>query len=111
MPPTSYPDIIKALPLIKTDLEGVTGWLAQGKSFQIVFFKVKTGCTIPPHSHGAQFGFVIHGSLILTIGDTSHDLKTGDSYYIPDKVTHHGTFTSDTLVMDFFAEPNRYQTE
>jgi len=111
MLPSSYPDIIKALPLIKTGLEGVSGWLAQGDSFQIVFFEVKAGRTIPPHSHREQFGFLIKGSLTLTIGDTTHDLKTGDSYYIPAEVIHHGTFTSDTLAMDFFAEPNRYQIE
>jgi len=108
---SSYPGIIKALPRIKTDLEGVKGWLAQGESFQIVFFEIQEGRSIPPHSHGPQFGFIIKGSLSLTIGDTTFDLSTGDSYYIPADVSHHGQFHSDTLAMDFFAEPSRYTTE
>jgi quercetin dioxygenase-like cupin family protein len=111
MLPDSYPDIIKALPRIKTDFEGVTGWLAQGESFQIVFFEIEAGRKIPSHSHGPQFGFIIKGALTLTIGDTTYNIKAGDSYYIPADVPHHGIFKRDTLAMDFFAEPHRYKTE
>jgi quercetin dioxygenase-like cupin family protein len=108
---SSYPDIIKALPRIKTDLDGVNGWLAQGESFQIVFFEIQAGRSIPPHSHGPQFGFIIKGSLTLTIGDITYDLSAGDSYYIPANVSHYGNFKSDTLAMDFFAEASRYETQ
>ncbi|MFX0169502.1 MAG: cupin domain-containing protein [Candidatus Hodarchaeota archaeon] len=106
---SSYPEIIKSLPKIKTNLEGVTGWLAQGESFQIVFFEIEAGRSVPPHSHGPQFGFIIEGSVTLTIGDTPHELAGGDSYYIPSQVSHHGTFHSFTLAVDFFTEPNRYE--
>lgn len=108
---SSFPDIIKALPRIKTNLEGVNGWLAQGESFQIVFFEIQAGRSIPPHTHGPQFGFIIKGSLTLTIGEATYDLSAGDSYYIPANVSHHGIFNSYTLAMDFFAEANRYETQ
>lgn len=111
MTPDSFPDIIKTLPQVDIQLDGVEGWLAQGDTFQIVFFEIQPKVTIPPHSHKAQFGFVLEGSMTLTIGETTHQLKAGDSYYIPENEIHHGKFHTFVRAMDFFAEPHRYQTK
>jgi mannose-6-phosphate isomerase-like protein (cupin superfamily) len=105
----SYPSIIKTLPKVKINLYGVEAWLAQGDSFQIVFFEIQPGTTIPPHSHKGQFGIVLEGEMTLTIGDNKHHLKAGDSYHIPENVTHHATFQTFVRAIDFFDEPNRYQ--
>lgn len=105
----SYPSIIKALPKVKLNLEGIEAWLAQGDSFQIVFFEIQPGTTIPSHSHKAQFGIVLEGEMTLTIGDIKHNLKTGDSYYIPENIPHQATFHTFVRAIDYFDEPNRYQ--
>lgn len=105
----TYPDIIKALPKIEINIKGVEAWLAQGDTFQIVFFEMQPGVEIPPHQHKAQFGFVLEGEMSLTIGNQTHYLKTGDSYYIPEQVSHHGIIHSFVRAMDFFNEPDRYQ--
>ncbi len=105
----NYPDIIKALPKIDVNIEGVEAWLAQGETFQIVFFEIQPGVTIPTHSHKAQFGIVIDGSMTLTIGDKDYQLKSGDSYYIPENISHKAIIHSFTKAIDFFNEPNRYK--
>jgi transcriptional regulator with XRE-family HTH domain len=56
----------------------------------------------PPHcdqqhsSHeGQEFGYVLRGSLVLHVGDTQYELKTGDSYRVPTSQSH-GYQTSDS---------------
>jgi quercetin dioxygenase-like cupin family protein len=90
-------------------MEGVEGWLAQGNDFQIVFFEIEPTANVPPHSHSAQFGVVMEGEAVLTIGDETKTYRKGDTYSIPEDVIHHAQFNSFTLVMDFFAEPDRYE--
>ena len=108
MTPSTYPEIIKALPKVEINIDGVEAWLAQGDTFQIVFFEIQPGVTIPPHTHKAQFGMLIEGEMTLTIGDQTRQLKPGDSYYIPENVSHHGTFHTFSRAMDYFDEPKRY---
>jgi len=105
----AYPDIIKKLPRVKHSMDGVEGWLAQGKDFQIVFFEIEPTARVPPHSHSAQFGVVMEGELALTIGDETGTYKKGDTYFIPEGVVHHAEPRSFVLAMDFFAEPDRYR--
>ena len=105
----SYPNIIKALPKADITIDGVEAWLAQGKAFQIVFFEIQPGVTIPPHKHKAQYGFIIEGEMTLTIGDQIRQLRAGDSYFIPENVTHYGTTHTRVRAMDFFNETERYR--
>lgn len=107
----TYPDTIKALPKVDINIDGIEAWLAQGDTFQIVFFEIQPGVTILPHVHKAQYGIVIEGEMTLTIGDKTHQLKAGDSYFIPENVSHNGTFHTFVRVMDFFDEPKRYNSQ
>jgi quercetin dioxygenase-like cupin family protein len=106
-----YPDCIRELPKAKIPFEGVQAWIAQGVEFQVGFFEIEPIGVVPPHSHGAQYGFVIEGEMLLTIGDETKPYKKGDSYYIPEGVVHSAEFKSFCRIMDFFAEPARYETE
>ena len=106
-----FPDCIKDLPKAKIPLEGVQARIAQGESFQVGFFEIEPVGVVPPHSHGAQYGFVIEGEVLLTIGDNTKLYKQGDSYYIPAGVIHSAEFKTFCKIMDFFAEPARYETE
>ena len=107
----SYPPCIKDLPKAIISTQGVQAWIAQGVAFQIAFFEIKPIGTVPPHKHGAQYGFVIEGEMLLTIGDETKSYKQGDSYYIPEGVVHSAEFKTFFRAMDFFAEPARYETE
>ncbi|MFX1318335.1 MAG: cupin domain-containing protein [Promethearchaeota archaeon] len=105
----TYPPIIKALPQVDIGIDGIKAWLAQGDTFQIVFFEIQAGVTIPLHSHKAQYGIVLEGEMTLTIGNQTHEFRVGDSYYIPENVSHHGVFHTFVRAMDFFDEPSRYR--
>ena len=107
----SYPDCIKRLPKAKIPFEGVQARIAQGVDFQVGFFEIEPIGIVPPHSHGAQYGFVIEGEILLTIGDKTQLYKKGDSYYIPEGVVHSAEFKTFCRVMDFFDESARYETE
>ena len=106
-----YPDCIKALPKAKIPMEGVQAWIAQGDAFQVAFFEIEPIGIVPPHSHSAQYGFVIEGEMLLTVGDETKLYKRGDSYYIPEGVVHSAEFKTYFRAMDFFAEPSRYEIE
>ncbi|MHA1926235.1 MAG: cupin domain-containing protein [Candidatus Thorarchaeota archaeon] len=107
----TYPDIIKKLPKVKHSMEGVEGWLAQGENFQIAFFELQPTAKVPPHSHGSQYGVVMEGELALTIGEDTQVYGKGDTYTIPEGVTHHAVPKSVVLAMDFFDQADRYETE
>ncbi len=107
----SYPDCIRKLPKAKVPFQGVQAWIAQGDEFQIGFFEIEPIGVVSPHSHKAQYGFVIEGEMELTIGGVTKEYKKGDSYYIPEGVVHSAEFKTLCRVMDFFAEPERYETE
>ncbi|MFW9854614.1 MAG: cupin domain-containing protein [Candidatus Thorarchaeota archaeon] len=106
-----YPPIISSLPEAKIPLEGIKGWIAQGETFQIVFFDISSIGRLPPHSHAAQFGVVLEGEMTLTVSEVSKRYVKGDTYYIPDGVVHSAEFHTPVKAMDFFAEPSRYHTK
>ncbi len=111
MPTEEYPDCIRNLPKAKMSFQGVQAFIAQGEQFQVGFFEIEPIGVVPPHSHGAQYGFVIEGEILLTIGDDTKLYKKGDSYYIPEGVVHSAEVKEFCRAMDFFAEPDRYETE
>ncbi|MHA2423589.1 MAG: cupin domain-containing protein [Candidatus Thorarchaeota archaeon] len=106
-----FPDCIRELPKAKVPFQGVQVNIAQGDQFQVGFFEIEPIGVVSPHSHGAQYGFVIEGEMLLTIGDDTKLYRRGDSYYIPEGVVHSAEFKTFCRIMDFFDEPNRYETE
>ena len=104
-----YPEMIMKLPEADIDFKGVRGWISQAKDHQIVFFDIEPIGKVSEHSHGAQWGIVIHGEMELTIGGITKTYKKGDSYHIPDGVLHSAVFKRRTMVLDFFADKDRYK--
>jgi quercetin dioxygenase-like cupin family protein len=108
---TPYPELIRNLPEIEINIEGVRGWLLQGKDKQIAFFDLKPIGEIPPHSHAAQWGIVVEGKMRLTIGKETRIYQKGDWYFIPEGATHSATFLTRVQAIDIFDEPERYTTK
>lgn len=106
-----YPDMITQLPEADIEFKGIRGWLSQGPDHQIVFFDIEPIGEVSEHSHGAQWGIVIDGEMDLTIGGTTKTYKNGDSYVIPEGVLHSAVFKKRTLVLDFFADRDRYKSK
>ncbi|NWF96507.1 MAG: cupin domain-containing protein [Candidatus Thorarchaeota archaeon] len=92
-------------------MSGVKGWVSQGTDSQVVFFEIEAGRVVPPHKHCEQFGFMLEGEMALTIGDKTTVYRKGDSYHIPAGVLHSAEFRTFVRVVDFFSDPNRYETE
>ena len=108
---TIYPDMIRNLPEIDIPIKGIRGWLLQGNAIQVVFFDIEAYAEVPPHSHCAQWGFVVEGKMRLNIGGKSKVYVKGDWYFIPEGVEHSATFLSKVNVIDIFNDPERYKSK
>ena len=74
----------------------------------MAFFTFLKDFELPAHSHKAQWGTVVEGEVELTIGGVTKTYGPGESYDIPAGVEHGGTVKAGSLVIDAFAEADRY---
>ncbi|MCJ7501012.1 cupin domain-containing protein [bacterium] len=102
------PEELKKNPEINIPIEGIRGWKVGGTEGLVVFFEISPGSVLPEHSHCYQWGYVIDGEIELTIGGEARVYRKGDSYTIPEGVSHSGRIEKGCLAMDFFSDPSRY---
>lgn len=102
------PDEIKKNPEINIPVEGIRGWKVGGPYGLVVFFEIGSGTELPEHAHCFQWGFVIDGEIDLTIGGENRTYGKGDTYVIPEGVTHSAHIPYGCLAMDYFSDPARY---
>jgi quercetin dioxygenase-like cupin family protein len=74
----------------------------------VAFFTFHKDMTLPPHSHDAQWGTVIEGEIVFTIGGETKTYRPGDSYSIPAGVEHGAEIKAGSRVIDVFEEADRY---
>lgn len=80
--------------------------LGHGSQMLLVEFTLAAGANMPTHSHPHdQVGYVLRGSMQLTIGGETHTCEAGDSYYIPGNMPHQASTVEDALVVDVFSPP------
>ncbi|MHA1959435.1 MAG: cupin domain-containing protein [Candidatus Thorarchaeota archaeon] len=106
-----FESMVGNLPKARIPYERVAGWVLQGSEMQVVFFEIQPPVTIPIHSHGNQFGIVLEGEAVYTIGGEQCRFVEGDVYFIPSGVKHSAVISSFTRLIDFFGDANRYQLE
>lgn len=107
--PTPYADFIRALPQADLPIPGITAFLLSAPQAQAAFFELPAGTSVPPHSHGAQWGIVVQGEVEMTIAGVTRTFRPGESYFIGEGVEHSGTMREPCWVIDIFADPQRYQ--
>lgn len=103
-----FPASITNLPLADIPLEGVTAYLSQAGSHQILFMEFIQDVDLPEHAHAAQTGFVLEGRIDLIIDGTAHSFVKGDRYHIPAGTRHSGRIHAGYADITFFNEAARY---
>ncbi len=106
-----YPTIVTGMPRADVPLPGIRGWLLQAPDRQGVFFAIEPGASVPEHSHGPQWGFVLEGELELTVDGRTRTLGPGDSYEIAEGQPHSARSPGGARVFDLFADPARYRAK
>ena len=103
-----FPEPIRNLPEADIPLDGITAYLSQSDTHQILFMQFEEDVDLPEHAHAAQMGIVLEGKIELVIGGEKQFLTKGDRYYIPEGVKHSGKIYAGYADMTFFNEPNHY---
>lgn len=105
-----FPDFIKALPGIDVPFPAdvVQTSAIRSDAGLVVFFTFLKDMILPPHAHGAQWGTVVEGEIVFTIGGETKVYRAGDSYSIPAGVEHGAVIKAGTRAIDVFEEADRY---
>ncbi|UFS68992.1 cupin domain-containing protein [Geomonas sp. RF6] len=106
--PELFPQPIKELPHASIPLQGVTAYLSQSRSHQIIFKEFAEDVELPEHAHAAQVGFVLEGKIELTVAGSRAVYTKGDRYFIPAGELHSGKIYAGYADITFFDEPDRY---
>jgi len=104
------PDFLTNLPSIDSPIPAdvVRTSAIQSDRGMMVIFEFLKDFILPPHSHKGQWGTVLEGAVVLTIGDDTQTYTPGMSYSIPSGVVHSATAKAGTKVIDIFEEQDRY---
>jgi quercetin dioxygenase-like cupin family protein len=78
--------------------------LVYGEQTLFTEFKLEAGHTLPRHAHiQEQTGYLVSGSIRLTIGDQTYDVESGDSWCIPGNVEHCAEILTDSVAIEVFS--------
>lgn len=103
-----FPKPIRDLPKADIRLDGLTAYLSQSDTHQILFMKFEKDVEVPEHAHNAQLGIVLEGRIKLVIDGKERIFAKGNRYYIPEGVRHSAQIYAGYTDITFFNEPNRY---
>jgi quercetin dioxygenase-like cupin family protein len=106
---TGFPEIIRNLPVADAPFRDITLYLLRGPTASAIFVEATGDSEVPMHSHGPQWGVVVGGELVLTIGGVTRTYRAGQEYMIPANVPHAAKLRAGVRVIDFFDDPNRYR--
>ena len=103
-----FPEPIRKLPQADIPLDGITAFLAQSETHQIIFMRFDKDVELPEHQHEAQVGYVLDGAIELLIDGKHGRYTRGDRYYIPAGVPHSGRIFAGYADITVFDEAARY---
>ena len=67
-------------------------------------FLIEQGNSLPKHHHSCeQTGYLISGSMLLTIGNETFEVTPGDSWAIKSNVIHSTAAVKDSVVIEVFS--------
>lgn len=77
--------------------------LAYGEKGLMAEFALRGGSDLPVHSHPhEQIGYLVSGSIILTIDGQEFSIQPGDSWAIPGNAQHAAKAVIDSVAIEVF---------
>jgi quercetin dioxygenase-like cupin family protein len=78
-----------------------------GENAMMNLVTLEPGAIVPEHSHSCeQLGYVLRGTLVLTVAGETRNLTPGDCYLAPGGTPHSATTLADGCdVIDIFSPP------
>lgn len=105
-----FPQFIRSLPQIDLPLPGVTGWLIQGREFQVVFVEFLETVEVPDHAHEDQWEMPVTGMVELRReGGRGEVHAAGQPFFIPAGQVHGATVHAGYRAVIAFDAPDRYK--
>lgn len=78
--------------------------LVHGANTLFTEFRLEGGHLLPMHSHEQeQTGYLVSGSIMLTIGEKTFLVEPGDSWCIPGNMVHGARILEDAVAIEVFA--------
>ena len=103
-----FPEPLQSLPRADIPLQGLTAYLSQAETHQILFMRFAEDAVLPEHSHESQWGVVLEGRIDLTVDGITKSYSKGDRYFIPAGVAHSAKIFAGYADITFFNEKDRY---
>ncbi len=106
----NFPDFIQKFPALDLPFgeDVVQSRVVRSDAGLVVFFTFLQDVDLPPHSHLAQWGILVNGSMEMTIDGVTRICKPGDTWDIPAHTEHGAKIIAGSMVIDVFEEPDRY---
>jgi unsaturated pyranuronate lyase len=78
--------------------------LSYGDKTLLSEFKIGQGVSLPKHHHACeQTGYLVSGSMLLTIDSETFEVSPGDSWSIQSDIIHSAAATSDSVIIEVFS--------
>lgn len=106
-----FPDIITGHPSADIPIDGVKSNLIQAGQQQFIFMQFNKDIEVPEHSHEAQWGVVLDGTIELTIAGQKKKLSKGDTYFIDKDVRHSAKIRKGYADLTLFNQSDRYKVK
>ena len=103
----SLPDFLRRLPHIDIGIPGVRGYALRGPML-CVMLEFSTDVHVEEHAHGAQYGYVLTGSIRVRRPSGLAGFTAGDSYLIEAGEPHEAWVVGGTTLIEFFEDAVRY---
>jgi quercetin dioxygenase-like cupin family protein len=100
--------LVGRLPSVDLPYDTGVGHVLVGEEAAAVFVHFHERTEVGRHSHGAQWGVVISGVMLLELDGVTTRLGPGDWYDIRAGVGHGAVVEPGTVLIDLFDEPDRF---
>ncbi len=78
--------------------------LVYGEKTLMSEFYLEGGSILPTHDHiHEQTGYLVSGKIIMTIGEETFEVESGDSWTIPGGVAHSVEILEDSIAIEVFS--------